>query len=148
MLSILATHPDSPLQGLGIFCVVKETGVDDKGLAEFGTKFFPFPIYCDKSYTFYQALGDRRLSIDLTSILNPISAFYFLCEAYRRYNSKDIGGNFKGEGVVQGGIILFDREGYPKYVYQEETGSDIPIVDLLLAVQALKKEHANESHAT
>lgn len=139
MLTILAKLPESPLRGLGIFGVVKETGVDDKGLAEFGSKFFPFPIYCDKSYTFYQCLGDRRISIDLASILNPLSVFYFICEAYRRYSSKDIGGNFKGEGVVQGGIILFDQEGYPKYAYQEETGSDVPIVDLLRAVQALKQ---------
>ena len=127
-----------------MFAVVKETGIDDSGLAEFGTKFFPFPIYCDKSYTFYQALGNRRMSIDLISLFNPFSVFSFLSDAYRRITAKEIGGNFKGEGVVQGGIILFDNDGEPKYAYQEETGADIPIVDLLIAIQAMKREMIDE----
>jgi hypothetical protein len=139
---MLAAHQDSPLQGIGIFGVVKETGVDNQGLAEFGTKFFPFPIYCDKSYTFYQALGDRRMVIDL---LNPFSLFSILSDAYQRITAKGIEGNFKGEGLVQGGIILFDKYGYPKYAYQEATGTDVPVVDLLLAVEALKRGNMDES---
>lgn len=144
-LTMLAAHPDSPLKGFRMFGVVKETGVDQQGLAEFGTKFFPFPLYCDKSYSFYHALGDRRLvSSNITSLLNPISVFSFLNEAYRRIAAKEIGGNLKGEGVVQGGIVIFDKNGTPKYAYQEETGSDIPIADLLLAIEALKRDMLEE----
>jgi hypothetical protein len=34
-LTELAANPHNPLAGFGLFGVVKETGVDDKGLVEF-----------------------------------------------------------------------------------------------------------------
>jgi hypothetical protein len=46
----------------------------------------------------------------------------------------------KGEGLVQGGIILFDKAGVARYAYREETGSEIPIRDILLAIRAVRDE--------
>jgi len=52
-----------------------------------------------------------------------------------RLQSKNITGNMKGEGLVQGGIIIFDKAGVARHAYREETGSEIPIHDILLAIQ-------------
>jgi hypothetical protein len=57
-----------------------------------------------------------------------------------RLQSKNITGNMKGEGLVQGGIILFDKAGVARYAYREETGSEIPIRDILLAIRAVRDE--------
>ena len=65
-----------------------------------------------------------------------------LYKSYRklseRLQSKNITGNMKGEGLVQGGIIIFDKAGVA--AYREETGSEIPIRDILLAIRAVRDE--------
>ena len=55
-----------------------------------------------------------------------------------RLAEKGLEGNLKGEGMVQGGIIIFDKDGKAQYAYKEETGSPLPIDDILVAVGAVK----------
>jgi len=57
----------------------------------------------------------------------------------KRLKSKvGLEGNFKGEGLVQGGVIVFGRDGTAKYAYKEETGTELPVSDILSAVEAVK----------
>lgn len=137
-LSVLAAQRKEAFDGFGIFAIIKETGIDDEGLIEFHKSYFPYPTFCDKSYSFYQALGDRKVSINF--VFNPLSLFSFICEAYKRITSKGIQGNFKGEGIVQGGVIIFDKEGKPRHAYEEETGEDLPVKDILAALNAVRRE--------
>lgn len=122
--------------GINIFGIVKETGVDDEGLVEFHNKYFRFPLFCDKSYAFYRALGDRK--VGLKDIWNPLSIIGIICEAIQRIRDKSISGNMLGEGIVQGGFIIFDRDGAPKCMYQEATGVDLPVRDLAGALNAIQ----------
>lgn len=122
----------------GLFAIVKETGVDDQGLAEFHNRYFNYPLYCDKAYNFYQALGDRKVGVQF--VFNPMAFLDLICNAYTRLTSKQIEGNMKGEGFTQGGLIFFDPDGKPKYTYEEQTGRDIPIRDVASVINAMRKE--------
>mmetsp|Transcript_15345 Transcript_15345/g.42493 ORF Transcript_15345/g.42493 Transcript_15345/m.42493 type:complete len:137 (-) Transcript_15345:352-762(-) len=125
--------------GFEMFGIIKETGVDDQGLAEFHSKYFTHPIFRDQSYAFYQALGDRKVS--LSYLLNPAPLFTLACEAWQRVRSKEITGNVtRGEGLVQGGIIIFDAKGKPVAMYEEQTGSDLPVADLISALEKTKND--------
>lgn len=142
-LATLAARSDTPLAGFGLFGLVKEVH-DEGGLAEFYNKYFTYPIYKDESLIFYNALGLRQLS-PLKAILkqktwNPYRIYKSYRKLITRLQSKKITGNMKGEGLVQGGIIIFDKAGVARYAYREETGSEIPIHDILLAIQAVRDE--------
>ena len=140
-LSVLAAQKKEAFDDFGMFAIIKETGIDDEFLAEFHKSYFPYPTFCDKSYSFYQALGDRKVSIS-AFVLKHLSfyLFKFIRETYQRITCKDIHEDFKGEAIVQGGVIIFDKEGKPTYAYEEEAGHHLPVKDILAAVNAVRRE--------
>jgi len=133
----LAARDDNPLDGFGIFGVVKETGVDDEGLAEFESEYFSYPLYRDESTTFYEALGRRKMAV---KSWNPFKIWRGLKEVGKRIKEKNISGNMKGEGLIQGGIIIFDKNGKARYAYREETGFEVPVNDIIAAARMAKSE--------
>jgi AhpC/TSA antioxidant enzyme len=141
VLAALYSHPF--LEGFNMFGVVKETGIDDEGLAEFHHQYFgKFPLYCDKSYSFYQGLGDRK-SVELPSLWSIIKSLV-LGGAWQRIKSKGISWNTKGEGVTKGGLVIFDKKGNPRYAYKEDMGNDLPVVDILHALEQLRQEQQKQ----
>mgnify|MGYP002785432573 CR=1 FL=1 len=142
-LSVLAAlYGDSQLAGFELLGVVKETGIDDEGLADFYHNYYgKYPLYCDKSYSFYQALGDRK-AVELPSLFTLLTSFL---DAWKRISSKGIQWNLKGEGIVKGGLIIFDAKGVPRYAYKEETGVDLPVQDIVKALEAIRTESQKES---
>ena len=60
----------------------------------------------------------------------------------KRLKRKNISGNMKGEGLVQGGIIIFDKTGKARYAYREETGYEVPEEDIILATKMVKSDNA------
>lgn len=141
-LSVLAAHFGEYLEDMPIFGVVKETGVDDQGLLEFQRDFFPYPIYRDQSFAFYKALGDRKLAA--TFLLNPFGFFSGAVRGWGRITKRKIDGNLRGEGIVQGGLIVFDNNGKPVAMHQEETGSEFPLADFVRAVEVVRKQQVSE----
>jgi len=142
VLAALYGDSRAGLLGFELFGVVKETGIDDEGLAEFSNTYYgKYPLYCDKSYSLYQALGDRKAS-GLPSLFTLLTSF--LDGAWRRVTSKGIKWNGKGEGVVQGGLIIFDAKGKPRYAYKEETGVDLPVQDIVKALEAVRRSQEEQ----
>lgn len=69
---------------------------------------------------------------------NPVKIFRGIRAVIKRLKGKDISGNMKGEGLLQGGIILFDKNGQARYAYREETGFEVPVDDIVAAVETIK----------
>jgi hypothetical protein len=86
--------------------------------------------------TFYKALGSRKLTV---STWNPFKIFRGIRNIYKRLSKKNISGNMKGEGLVQGGIVIFDKSG-ARYAYREETGMEVPIDDIIAVVRHIRAE--------
>lgn len=116
--------------------------MDDPGLYDFYNEYFTYPLYKDESLSFYTALGTRKLKI---STWNPIKMFRGMRNISKRLSKKNISGNYKGEGLVQGGVIIFDATGKARFAYREETGSEIPIEDIIAVVKELRAESKSKS---
>lgn len=142
-LSTLAAMSESG--GFGFFGIVKEIGVDDEGLMEFSTKYYPGrDLYLDEELELFKALGERKIPM-LSMLLNPLSLYRSVRDISRRHAEKGIEQNLKGEGLVQGGVIVFDSSGKPRYSYLEKTGDEIPTEDILAALREVKDGTATES---
>jgi len=127
---------DKPLEGFGLFGTVKETGVDDEGLADFYSGAFTFPLYKDDGMVMYdEFFGKTKLSL---TTWNPLRLYKGYKNMTARLNDKGLEGNLVGEGLVQGGIVVFGKDGQAKYAYREDTGKEVPVDELLAAVNAAK----------
>jgi hypothetical protein len=132
----LAAQKDKPLKGFGLFGLVKETGVDDEGLTDFYSKSYTYPLYRDEGLIFYNDFFNGS-KISLSSF-NPFKLYSGYKKMTARLSEKGLEGNLKGEGMVQGGIIIFGKDGNAKFTYREETGSPLPVDDILAAIEAVK----------
>lgn len=123
------------MKGFEMFGVVKEIGVDDDGLTEFYKNSFPFPLYKDDGLVFYNEFyGMRKLKL---TTWNPLRLYRGFKEMNARLKEKNLEGNLTGEGLVQGGIIIFGKDGKAKYAYEEETGKEVPMDDIVAALKAV-----------
>ena len=131
------------MKGFEMFGVVKEIGVDDEGLTEFYKNSFPFPLYKDDGLVFYNEFyGMRKLKL---TTWNPIRLYKGFKEMNARLKEKNLEGNLTGEGLVQGGIIIFGKDGKAKYAYEEETGKEVPMDDIVAALKAVSGKDSTSS---
>jgi hypothetical protein len=152
---------ESPeMQGLKVFAIVKETGIDDEGLLEFYHEYLPHPTYKDQERVFYTALGSGQISMGF----NPIRIFKNIQDSLKRINDLGVksynikGGKILrhiiscvmffnsclqhehdiiGEGLLQGGWIIFDTNGMPCAAFQENAKERIPIESILAEAKKL-----------
>jgi hypothetical protein len=128
-------------ESFGLMGVVKEVGVDDEGLAELYVDYFTHPLYHDEGRILYDALGGRALKL---TTWNPFRWIRFILGMKGRHKAKAAGnggkmvGNLIGEGMVQGGVVIFDQFGQAQYAYREETGDELPLEDIMAAAMAVK----------
>lgn len=125
------------LGGFDLFGVVKEVDVDDEGLQDFHSNFYNFPLYLDESLTIYKGLGERKMGFFGLSKLVFKGVFGSMTS---RLKKKKIEGNMIGEGLVQGGVIIFNKDGNPVYSYQEITGDELPIEEILDATSSIRNK--------
>mmetsp|Transcript_7075 Transcript_7075/g.13089 ORF Transcript_7075/g.13089 Transcript_7075/m.13089 type:complete len:97 (+) Transcript_7075:338-628(+) len=58
----------------------------------------------------------------------------------QRVKGKKLEGNYKGEGLKTGGVIIFGKDGSAKYAYPEFFGYELDMDDFLAAVEAVRNE--------
>ena len=117
---------------------VKEIGVDDEGLLEFYQDYFTFPLYRDVDRSIYAAFGSRKIAL---TTWNPLRLWKGYKEMGRRISGKQIEGNYKGEGMIQGGILVFDATGALRYAYEEDIGSPLELADIRAAVMSVLNDN-------
>jgi AhpC/TSA antioxidant enzyme len=123
--------------------IIKEVGVDDAGLSEFYHSFFHFPLYLDVERQTFQAFGNRKIGL---TTWNPIRLYRGMKEMGNRLSNKNIAGNYVGEGMIQGGILLFDSLGELRFAYEEQIGNELPMEDLQAAVDAICSGSSNNNN--
>jgi hypothetical protein len=109
-------------------------------LIEFHKDYFPFPLYRDEKLDFYRAFGDGKITDNMswTSIFKPWKIYKEIKGLGKRISKKNITGNYKGEGLKTGGIIIFGADGTPKYAYKEDVGYELDMDDLIAAARAVR----------
>jgi hypothetical protein len=128
----------------GLWAIVKETSVDDQGLIDFYNKYFTFDIYRDEQLSVYSAMGNR--SIFTIRTWNPVRWYRGFQDLSRRLKEKQIQGNLAGEGIIQGGVLIFDRAGTLRLAYEEEIGDELSVDDILAGLRALEQEGNQEGN--
>lgn len=133
---LFETYPKE-VEGFTIAGVVKEfcgKGGGEK-LQEFHDKYFPFPLYLDVDKAAYKALGSRKTGIGAAlKVLNPFS------DTSKRIKRSKINGNMVGEGFLQGGIIIYHKHGIAAYKYEEETGLELPVADIVKGLRSVRRD--------
>ena len=94
----------SELMKFKLFGTVK----DDEGLKEFYNEHFTYPLFKDDGLVFYNEFFGKR-KIQLTTY-NPIKLYKGYKDMTQRLKEKKLDGNYAGEGLIQGGIVIFDKE--------------------------------------
>ncbi|KAL7488928.1 hypothetical protein ACHAW6_014512 [Cyclotella cf. meneghiniana] len=123
------------LHGFRLFAIVKETGVDDEGLREFRNDYFPYPTYKDQQRVFYTALGSGKISFGF----NPLGIIKMIQDSLKRIKELGVKSyNVKGEGLIQGGWIIFDKNGVPQAAFQENAKERIPVDDILAELKKIE----------
>lgn len=120
-----------------MFGVVKEVGVDDEGLVAFYKDHFTYPLYKDDELFLYNEFFGKR-SILQFSTYNPFKLYHGYKEVTNRVKEKKLEGNLVGEGLVKGGVVLFDHNGKATYAYEEETGTELDMEQIVESLKALQ----------
>ena len=127
-----------PPNAVAPWAAIKEINVDNQGLLDLYENYFPFPFYKDEKLSLYKALGEKRV--------NLLTAFSRIAKAKRRWKRKGLpGGDVigKGEGMILGGVMVFNRRGDLKYAVQERFGLELPLDEIRQAVQVVLDEARN-----
>jgi hypothetical protein len=118
--------------------IVLNHAKDDEGLIDFYKNHFPHPLYKDVNLEYYRAFGDKTILSGMS--WNPFSLYGGMKRLKERLGKKGLEGNYIGEGLKKGGVIIFGKDGEPKYMYLEETGSELELDDIKAALAAVKEE--------
>ena len=110
---------------------------------EFYNDYFPYPLYRDDDREFFAALGNRSIFSAPTKSYNPLKIWRNIKAIGKRLKGNPtLQGNMKGDGYTAGGLIIFDNNGEPMFIYEEDTGSEFVMDDIKAALEAVRSNAA------
>jgi NADH:ubiquinone oxidoreductase subunit len=108
------------------------------GVDEFHTKYFDSnPLYLDRERNFYKILGNKSLLSQSWSSWNPFKLYSDLKEVDVRVKAQGIDGNLKGEGLLQGGVLIIHPVRGIVYRHNERTGAVLPFDEMKQVLDSL-----------
>ena len=123
---------------IALLATVKETGADDKDILDFYEKYFHHSIYKDPTWGIYKAMGARKIS--------GLGLFKGLMNSFHRYKQKKIDYSLgKSDGWMQGGLLVFDKDGHLRYAYEENFGDELDLELLAAAVAEARSDTSGSS---
>lgn len=124
-----------PCNQVAAWAVIKEINVDNEGLLHLYQNFFHFPFFLDSKRALYSVMGDRRIT-------NPFPLFLRYREIRSRLNKKSVKGNMigAGEGLLLGGVLIFNRKGELRYAHPEIFLQELPVDIIREALNRILKE--------
>ncbi len=117
--------------------MTEENPNDDLGVIEFQNQYFSGnPVYLDEKRLFYKALGSRSLLRQKLHTWNPITLYKDFKTLSKRIESKNVSGNYAGEGIIQGGMIVVSKAKDKIFSFDEHTGSEFPYDEIKKVIQS------------
>lgn len=134
--SKLSTSIQSKIQLIGIIKEIAPLpGAETDeilGTSEFQNIYFnKNQLYYDETKQFYQLLGNNNLLWQKWSSWNPIQLYKDFKTMSKRLQEKNIEGNLKGDGFLQGGIVIVSPKKEVVYIHKEQTGYELPIGEII-----------------
>jgi len=140
-LCALLAKESSPLPVLAV-CKETETeaGDDTLGIAEFEDKYFCGPMYHDPQRTFYEYLGNKKISLPLGKmIFNPLGTWRDIKSMGARLKERGLDGNMKGDGLVKGGVLVIAPDDRVVHTFFEDIGNGIPEAEAAKIAEAVRQ---------
>ena len=121
-------------ENINLVGIVKDLK-DYQGLRVFHKDYFSFPIFRDVDLQTVKSLGNRSVGWSVLKL-------YF--GPHQRVVKKGIQFNMKRWlDAVQGGVLIFDRNGDLRYAFHEMYGDELCANDICLALEAVRKVDAH-----
>lgn len=129
--------PKLDAMGVKLVGIVKEW--DEAEIKDFTTKFWSQDLFFDEQKVLFTALtGGEVRKLSMLDLGNPFSAAW---KNARRAKKTVTDYNWKGEGLIPGGILVVrSGTGGVVYAHQEQTfGDHAPIAEVLAAAKTAAK---------
>eukprot|EP00980_Cylindrotheca_fusiformis_P020775 scaffold7757_cov68-Cylindrotheca_fusiformis.AAC.1 len=144
-LKYLFQNYPKAVEGFSLIGIIKGLLDDEESILDFHQNYFPFPLYMDDETTHrFKAVGSRRLKF--SQKLKSLNPFLEVSKRMRTKKRMRTQANFQGDGFVQGGVIIFRKDGEPAFKYEEESGMELPVADIALALDEIRCRITSECH--
>lgn len=125
-----------------LYAIIKNRSekLDLEGLAAFQSRYFnDNAVYIDLNNEFYNAFGNKSLLSQSLRSWNPFVLFSDMKAVGARLTEKKIEGNYKGEGLIKGGLFIITPDNNIVYHHYEKTGFTIPYEEIENVLASLSK---------
>lgn len=110
------------------------------GVEEFQVQYFNSnPVFLDTEKDFYKFFGMKSALSQKLNSWNPFALYEDYNAMSRRIKSKGIHWNSRGEGIIQGGIVVVSPTKGIVYQRNELTGTELPMRDITHAILTAKQ---------